>query len=320
MIEIRQPLSFSEIGKKENQEDSIFPKDATVKTRVFILCDGMGGHENGEVASETVANTLGNVLSADKNIGKQEFESALSKAYDALDTIKFKTDKKPGTTMTALCLNENSYLVAHIGDSRIYHIRPSRFNLDKSRCGVVYQSSDHSLVNDLLKAGELTEEEAKNFPQKNIITRAMQPLEDRRSKADVYVFNDIEAGDYFFLCCDGILEQLSTDTLCEILALPGVSDAEKLALIKGICDKDTRDNYTCWLVPIDKVQIDAKETENSVIKASEVEDGDKAASGASSAAANTAREGTAQKESAPKSFMSKVSSFFDRKIKHFGKK
>ena len=265
MITIRQPLSFTEIGQKDNQEDYLFPSRADEETRVFIMCDGMGGHDNGEVASMTAANALGNYLSSCSAIDIPVFETGLAKAYDALDNIDTNSLKKPGTTMTCLCLNEDNYLVAHIGDSRIYHIRPSLYNFNTKRGGILYQSSDHSLVNDLLKAGELTEDEAKDFPQKNIITRAMQPHLAKRYKADVYTFDDIQGGDYFFMCSDGILERLSNEALCEILAQDNLSDELKLAKIKSICENKTKDNYTCWLIPIDKPNVKETNSKNTQI-------------------------------------------------------
>ena len=253
MIRIRKPLSFTEIGRKDNQEDCLYPSDADEKTRVFILCDGMGGHDKGEVASMTAANALGGYMSSCPAIDIPVFETGLAKAYDALDNMDANYMKKPGTTMTCLCLNDDNYLVAHIGDSRIYHIRPSLFNAETRRGGILYQSSDHSLVNDLLKAGELTEEEARDFSQKNVITRAMQPHLVKRYKADAYLFDDIQGGDYFFICCDGVLEQLSNEALCGILADSSLDDSQKLSAIKAMCYGKTRDNYTCWLVPIEEV-------------------------------------------------------------------
>lgn len=270
MIRIRKPLCFSEIGLKENQEDALYPADADASTRVFILCDGMGGHDNGEVASATVANALGAYLSACREVDIPVFESGLTRAYEALDAIDCNGGKRPGTTMTCLCLNDDSYLVAHIGDSRIYHIRPSLFDAATGRGGILYQSSDHSLVNDLLKAREITEAEARDFPQKNIITRAMQPGAANRQRADAYVFDDLRQGDYFFICCDGVLEQLSNAKLCAILANHKLDDAGKLAAIKAICDGRTCDNYTCWLIPVDKVSLKAPATPSGTIMAEKV--------------------------------------------------
>jgi protein phosphatase len=253
-ITIRQPLGFSKIGKKDNQEDCTYPlfADATQLSKFFILCDGMGGHENGEVASSTVCQAMGEYFAkhvpADGVMTAELFKEALWYAYDELDKKDNGAAKKMGTTMTCLYLHKNGYLVAHIGDSRIYHVRPNT--------GIVYQSSDHSLVNDLLRAGELTEEEAVNFKQKNVITRAMQPNLERRHKADVFSFNDIQDGDFFFLCSDGVLEQMSNYALCKILSDASRNDAQKLQLMELICDGNTKDNYTCYLIPIEKVVVE----------------------------------------------------------------
>ncbi|MDE5689239.1 protein phosphatase 2C domain-containing protein [Duncaniella sp.] len=267
MITIRQPLYFTEIGKKDNQEDFLYPSDPTPENRVFIMCDGMGGHDNGEVASMTAATALGDSLSECGQIDADAFDVALSKAYDALDMIDTNSDRKPGTTMTCLCLNENFCLVAHIGDSRIYHIRPSLFNRETERGGILYQSADHSLVNDLLKAGEITEEEARDFSHKNVITRAMQPHLSKRYKADVFTFDDIREGDWFFLCSDGVLEQLSNEMLCEILADPDLDDGQKMEKIKAVCEGQTKDNFTAWLIPVDKVVIDQESGSTDIIQA-----------------------------------------------------
>ena len=261
-ITIRQPLTFSEIGRKDNQEDNVYPsgKDLTKDNRFFVLCDGMGGHDNGELASDTVCHALGNYFETnvpnDGIITVDYFKEALAYAYDELDKQDNGAVKKMGTTMTCLYLHKKGYLVAHIGDSRIYHLRPANTDLANGRLGIIYQSSDHSLVNDLLKAGELTEEEAINFPQKNIITRAMQPNLERRYKADVFSFSDIQSGDYFFLCSDGVLEQLTNERLCEILSDDSTTDEEKLEAIRQVCYDKTKDNFTCYLIPIDKVVSD----------------------------------------------------------------
>lgn len=258
IIEIRKPLCFSEIGKKENQEDYLWPQPESVSTeqRVFLMCDGVGGQDSGEVASQTAATALGTYLTSHPSengvVTKAMFEEALAYAYDELDKVDTGAVKKMGTTMTCLVLHRGGALVAHIGDSRIYHIRPSLAD-ENGRSGIIYQSADHSLVNDLLRAGEITEEEALTFPHKNVITRAMQPHLERRYKADIYNIEDVQAGDFFFLCCDGVLEQLTNDMLGAILSDSSLDDEGVLRIIKEVCDDKTRDNYTCWLIPIDKV-------------------------------------------------------------------
>lgn len=243
MIKLKRVLSFSEIGQKDNQEDRIYPclKDVKSNQRYFILCDGMGGHEHGEVASEAVSSALGQYF--DNNpvevADEAYFNAALSYAYDQLDPKDTGGEKKMGTTLTCLIFNPDGYLAAHIGDSRIYHFRDGK---------PLFQTRDHSLVNDLLKAGEITPEEAENYPRKNVITRAMQP-NAKRCKADVYVCNDVQPGDYFFLCCDGVLEHANDKKLLQIFSEKS-SASKKLSAIKAECDKGTKDNYTCWLLEV----------------------------------------------------------------------
>ena len=78
---------------------------------------------------------------------------------------------------------------------------------------IVFCTRDHSLVNDLIRVGELTPEEAKLSKQKNVITRAMQPNMERHPKADVYHTADIKKGDYFYMCSDGMLEQMEDENI-----------------------------------------------------------------------------------------------------------
>ena len=103
----------------------------------------------------------------------------------------------------------------------------------------------------------------------------MQPQLEKRYKADIYTFDDIRGGDYFFLCCDGILEQLSNEKLCEILADKKLNDIQKLTEIKNICDGNTRDNYSCWLIPIEKVKLKDSAWLSQVIQADSEEEDEK---------------------------------------------
>lgn len=253
IIQISKPLCFSAIGQKPNQEDALFPPqgEATAASRVFMVCDGMGGHEHGEVASACVAETIGRFtayqpLTTTAEM-KKAFEQGLQQAYDHLDELdKGKTERKMGTTLTFLAICSDGVLVAHIGDSRVYQLRPGE--------GVVFQTRDHSLVNELIAAGELNEAEAKTFPQRNVITRAVQPHQDYPAKAAFNVLDDIRKGDLFFLCCDGVLEQLDNGDLTDIL-LDCKPVEERLAAVEKACmERGTRDNNTAYLIEVAEVE------------------------------------------------------------------
>lgn len=250
-ISIRQPLGYSHIGRKDNQEDNVYPlfDQADDRQRFFILCDGVGGQDHGEVASRCVCDTVGAYLEQRYqeagDITEDDITLAIGKAYDALDALDKDDQSKMATTFTCVCLTSNGAIVAHMGDSRIYQVRPGQ--------GVMYQSADHSLVNALLAAGELTPEEAKDFPRKNVITRALQPHSERRFSAEIHTLTDVKSGDYFFLCCDGVLEQLTNNRLVEILSAKR-NDSEKVRLLEQEGIGKTKDNFTAYLIPINKVE------------------------------------------------------------------
>ena len=239
--------SIHELGQRSNQEDTIYPpfSEKPSDGSLFILCDGMGGHAAGEVASKTVCDTMSlyieGHLREDGMFEEDDFRAALSAAYDALDARDTEDEKKMGTTLTFVRFHEGGCFTAHIGDSRIYHIRPSEKQ-------VLHVTRDHSLVNDLVELGEMTQEEAKVSRQKNVITRAMQPHQESRSKADCANLTDIRPGDYIYMCSDGMLEQMEDRELVNILSLPQ-SDFKKIGILKG-ATKDNRDNHSAHLIHI----------------------------------------------------------------------
>lgn len=258
-----QALSIYEYGQRKDkdgnphQEDWIYPSLGKINNdedRLFILCDGMGGHAAGEVASaavcEAMSKTIKGALEKGEKFSEQLLLDAIAAAYDLLDARDTSEDgqKKMGTTMTFLMLHEGGATIAHIGDSRVYHIRPKTGKKED----LVFCTRDHSLVNDLIKIGELTEEEALNHPQKNVITRAMQPNQEHRHKADIITKKNIRPGDYFYMCSDGMLEQTSDDNLCFMLA-NDVTDEEKRDMLIRV-SKNNHDNHSAHLIHILDVQ------------------------------------------------------------------
>ena len=248
--------NLQELGQRTNQEDSLFPAlgRSTSDDRLFVLCDGMGGHEKGEVASAKVCATLSRVILSAWHPGEvlsdELFLQALSAAYDALDAKDNGEERKMGTTLTFLCLHAGGATVAHIGDSRIYQLRPASKN---SPARIVFRTQDHSLVNDLVKIGEITEEEAKHHPQKNVITRAMQPCQEHRAKADIAHLTDILPGDYFYMCSDGMLEEASDENILNIITKPNATDEQKLEMLRNVTEEN-KDNHTAHLIHIDGVE------------------------------------------------------------------
>lgn len=256
MIYKLKPYSIHELGQRENQEDSIFPRhqSATSKDRLFILCDGMGGHEKGEVASAIVCQTISEYILGRWNqsepLSDELLNQAINYAYDALDSKDDDAEKKMGTTMTFVCFHKSGVTVAHIGDSRVYQLRPAK---NGEAAEIVFRTLDHSLVNDLIRIGEITEEEAKTHPQKNVITRAMQPNQEHRAKADIAHLTDIQPGDYFYMCSDGMLEQTNDENLLYIITKPGSNDNDKVRMLRQVT-ADNKDNHTAHIIKVDSVR------------------------------------------------------------------
>ena len=248
-IEIYQPQAIWELGQRDNQEDSISPAfgKATDDDRLFILCDGMGGHEHGEVASRTVCKAMSNaILSLDKqSFTDDDLLDALQVVYRQLDSLDNSHLKKMGTTLCLLYFHKGGLTAAHIGDSRIYHIRPKENR-------IIYQSRDHSLVYDLYQAGEISYDEMRTSTQKNIITRAIQPGEENRVRPAIVHITDIQPGDYFYICSDGMLEQMSNEELCHLLTSDGSDEKKRMQLVAAT--SDNKDNHSAYLIHIKKVE------------------------------------------------------------------
>ena len=258
-IKLHTPIAISEVGHRARQEDSMCPMldELSSTNRVFVVCDGLGGHEHGDVASATVAHALHekmNTAIAKDKVRGYDVTEAVKYAHSKLHetALRFGSTSKPmGTTMAMLVFASNGVIAAHIGDSRIYHIR----------CGakhVLYRSRDHSLVNDLFLAGKLTRDEAESSPKKNMLTRAMLPPPFREQTADMAFITRIEAGDYFLLCSDGVSGALTDDKLLEVLNDSSKGNAEKMATIQMLaqtCD----DNRTAILLQVESVDHESDE-------------------------------------------------------------
>ena len=249
-IQLHHAYSFCQRGRRDYQEDGRYPdcNEAPQSQRFFVVCDGVGGSEKGEVASKTVCEAMGKAMSGinyDVDFTNDDFLHVLDAAYNALDKAVNDDNRDMGTTMTFICFHSGGCTMAHIGDSRIYQIRPS--------VGILYRSDDHSLVNSLVHNGMVSPDEAEHHPQRNVITRYMESVESdqNRCMATVMRTTDVQAGDYFLLCTDGVLHQVTDDEIVNLL-ISNITDKD---IVRTLAEKsqDSEDNNTAWLVSIASV-------------------------------------------------------------------
>lgn len=230
-------------GKRKNIEDTLFPLPGTARNsdHVFIVCDGVGGEHKGEVASQMVSRHMGRVLSAAKpeTVTAAVIQEAASGAVAAMrDYAEQNPDAQNMSTTLALCyFQQNGVWVAWCGDSRVYHLRNGV---------VLWKTKDHSLVQQLVDAGEITEEEALDHPRKNIILRSLSASSDK-APVETHFISDVQEGDYFLLCTDGLLEQIHEEQLFEILN-PANGHREKRNRFLDYCEGKTSDNFSMYLL------------------------------------------------------------------------
>jgi serine/threonine protein phosphatase PrpC len=236
-----------ETGAKKNQEDYLLPLPGTAspQDRIFIVCDGVGGAENGEIASKFVAEGVAAGL---RNARYAEVGTPLvnrlleeSRAKLVEHALLKGLSKDMATTFTLLMLMGDKAFIAWCGDSRVYHLRGNE---------ILFRTTDHSLVNSLVRNGELTEEDARDHPQKNLLLKAIR-ADEPGTEAEGHWVREIREGDYFLLCTDGLLENISDSDI--LFLLQQSEHREEMYLAKAFrtyCHNKTRDNYSMYLLRV----------------------------------------------------------------------
>ncbi len=238
MLRVAEQYSGSDTGmQRRANEDSLL-----ARSPLFVVADGMGGAQAGEVASRIAVESFEVGLN---DSGSAE-EGLATRALDANARIYELAQNDPdhagmGTTLTAVYVGEREVAIAHVGDSRAYCLRDGE---------LLRLTDDHSLVDELIRQGRLTPEEAEDHPQRSIITRALGPEE--AVEVDTRTFY-ARAGDVYLLCSDGLTTMLSEAKLTEVLlAHPRLREAGE-ALIARANEAGGRDNITVILLRLEEV-------------------------------------------------------------------
>lgn len=226
--------SRTDIGcVRDHNEDSL-----SVTPPLFVVADGMGGHAAGEVASEIAVRVL------EEKGPRSADADALSKAVvdanlEVIEAAQSKGRQGMGTTLTAAVIEGEKLAIAQVGDSRAYLLHQN--NLQQI-------THDHSLMAELIEAGELTEEEARVHPQRSVITRALGS--DPSMLPDIYELK-VSAGDRLLLCSDGLNTMLEDSTIERIMLRN--SDPQHCAntLINEAISEGGLDNVTVIVVDIE---------------------------------------------------------------------
>ncbi len=215
-------VSHTDVGmKRKNNQDSHITRKYSSRTCLCVVCDGMGGAKGGEeaskIASKQFVSAMDNFLepyigNKTKQVTSQEIKKALLTALSIANDAVYnyaKTHlgmKGMGTTLVATLIINKTVFAVNVGDSRVYFLKGNR---------IKQITKDHSYVQYLIDAGQITSEEACTSPNKNVITRAVGTESD--VEGDVYKENVTE-GTFVLLCTDGLINHVDEATMCDIVS------------------------------------------------------------------------------------------------------
>jgi PPM family protein phosphatase len=240
MIRVAEHVARTDTGhQRATNEDSHLER-----APVFVVADGMGGAQAGEVASQlAVTQFTGELPGEDGDGAERRLALAVRQANAEIHALSERDVRRAGmgTTLTAAYVGRGEVSFAHVGDSRAYRVRHGE--LERI-------TEDHSLVEELLRQGRLTEEEAEEHPQRSIITRALGPEPDVEVDTVTVAAED---GDVYLLCSDGLTSMLGESTIAEILRdAPDITVAAE-QLVAAALDAGGRDNVTVVLFRVEEV-------------------------------------------------------------------
>ena len=231
-LRIADEASLTDVGRQRHTNEDSYFADAPV----FAVADGMGGAQAGEVASAMAVEEFRN--GHDDSLSPEEQLEDLARAANRRIWEMSQNDQQRagmGTTLTAVMVGESEVSVGHVGDSRLYLLRDG--TLERL-------TRDHSLVEEFVRQGKLTPEQAERHPQRSVITRALGPESD----VEVDTFSvPARDGDVYVLCSDGLSGMVRDDQMEEILAGGGDLDGIAKALIDAANENGGRDNITVVL-------------------------------------------------------------------------
>ncbi len=230
MLRIDEQAFRTDTGRQRNaNEDSFF-----VRAPIFVVADGMGGAQAGEVASKAAADAFDVDLTGGppEQVLRQTIEAANRRIHELARADPSRAGM--GTTLTAAIVNAEREEVAigHVGDSRAYRLRDGRLE---------QLTRDHSLVEEMRRKGQLTDAQAEDHPQRSIITRALGP--EPEVEPDVHTVA-AAPGDVFLICSDGLNTMLGEDQIRKLLVSAASLEAATQALVVEANRAGGRDNIT----------------------------------------------------------------------------
>src|SRR6476469_7826415 len=239
MLRVAEHAERTDTGRqRKGNEDADF-----ARSPLFVVADGMGGAQAGEVASGTAVEVFQDGLPDGSEPVASRLRSLVLEANARINALAQSDDALAGmgTTVTAAYVGEGELAIAHVGDSRMYRLRDGRLER---------LTDDHTLVEELVRQGKLTPEEADHHPQRSIITRALGPEPGVEPDSFTWPGRD---GDVYLICSDGLTGMVPEPQVAEILTAAGSLPAAGRALVDAANEAGGRDNITVVLFRLEEV-------------------------------------------------------------------
>lgn len=234
---------LSHPGRRKVNEDCVFPEHVNGHfAQTYVVCDGVGGGNRGDIASAMICRSLGHQLSLADKVDEQAIEETLNAAEAELrdHSTEFPESRGMATTVVGFHpTSETEGLVYWVGDSRLYHLRDGE---------ILFKTKDHSLVQMMIDNGEITEEQAEKNSARNVILQAISDSK-RQATPEIHRLTDIQSGDRILLMTDGILEGCSENQLVKLFK----GDSKKATSeIRSLCEDKSSDNFSMIAIEIEE--------------------------------------------------------------------
>lgn len=233
-----------EIGQKRVQEDYIWPiaGEATVNDKVFIVCDGSGSVDNGEIASKLICQFMAAKILKypEYKISEELIDKLLTEARERLITYarEYKLDTDLTTTFSMLILYDQKVLMSWFGDSRIYHVRDGE---------ILFKSEDISQVHELMHEDEISGEESNLQLSQEAVSHNIK-ADSSPINAQARWVEDVRDGDYFLLCSKGLLEGVTDEDIKSLLRQNDQENIDLANSFRELSAEKTMDNYSMYLI------------------------------------------------------------------------
>ncbi|MBR3560371.1 MAG: Stp1/IreP family PP2C-type Ser/Thr phosphatase [Oscillospiraceae bacterium] len=239
------------LKRRENQDTYAFETFGAPDTVVAVVCDGMGGVTGGQLASSLAVSTYMGRLHelAHVDMTVEQVRSMQAECVDRANAAIYARAQEGeeyrgmGTTLVSAVVSPDMAVVCNVGDSRAYHINGA---------GIRRVTRDHSVVEEMVQSGEITREQARTHPSRNLITRALGP--DRHIMSDSFAVPMAE-GDCLLLCTDGLTNMAEEDELLAIIRAERDGDAALMRLLELAKSRGAPDNITAVLVRNEEVTV-----------------------------------------------------------------